>query len=45
MTWSYWKSCIGNSLLYNAGFPICFSGALIPFSVYVFAVAKKNASV
>jgi hypothetical protein len=39
------SSCIGNYLLYNAGFPICFFGALIPFYVYVFVAAKKSASV
>ncbi len=39
------SSCIGNYLLYNVGFPICFFGALIPFYVCVFAATKKNASV
>ncbi len=39
------SSCIGNYIFYNAGFPICFSGALIPFYVCVFVAAKKSANV
>jgi hypothetical protein len=39
------SSCTGNYLFYNAGFPICFSGALIPFCVCVFVATKKSASV